>query len=1358
MRLSNTPKLAVMPLPFSRLPNSGTTVRLLAITLVLVFGFGARDARAAGDPGFSLGLSRNGQMVQQLHEGKVADFVENPDAEGLRRARLTRPTAPSAATVARNASLGEAAAAGEDLRRHADGWVRLHGATGLGADAEFGASAETFRAAQARAREALVALGGDLRERRLAPSIIERHEATLRQHDAWMARFDEAVTAAADGIPGAGERLHRLLAGSEFLREPTRSGEPTMATRAVDAPELSRAAADERIRPALPRAPAPRPGSRRVALQSAPKRVAAEGRTASALAGPVALQNSDPPSAPDLAATPDVQLTAEIIAQAAALGNSPLALYEFVRNHVAFEPYLGSRKGSAYTLRQLRGNDTDQASLLIALLRAAGVPARYARGTIELTPDQAKELTGTDDAAAAAGVLTTAGLDGVAIVDGPTVVAVRCTRVWVVAYVPYSNYRGATADDTGKTWIPLDPAYAAMDVTPGEDVLDAMGWDADAFLADYISTFHVPSVLEKLQADIQVWLDANQPGTTVADIERRLSVAPANLGLLPASLPYQVVSVDGEFATLEEAMRYKVRFHLHASGTTFINETLAVVDLAGHRLTIEYIGATPADQAVIDSYGSIYDTPPSLVDVKPVLKLDNTPVATSVNSIGMGIVHSSDMEFLEPTGGSNVQPTVENDIIAGNGQAIAFDTFLDTPDIALDTTVPASDVLIESVMHPTAAGYLSRVSEGLATAGRLLRVVTVQDVSEAIVENSVKVTYSGGGVPLTFEWTGLIVDADRRIIGPFAVDGDASKSLPYMKVTGYEGSLMENRIFEDTFDQDAVSTIKILELSNDAALGVCTITTSIAADCPGFSQSASIVSAVNAALAKGNHVTIPKAPITVGQWSGTGYIDLNPTTGAGGYIISGGISGNVTVSGGATVATWDISFTCEFDEFTGTVTTPPADSPDPSAVFCATDTNPLVLEGTVTVTCTEGGSQTKSLKPPFALPSPKAIADNPALGPGVYDVVLMALGQTKVLRKIAIAKVEFVTPDGDPVAAADQSGDGQNEFTYSGASPGVLTINLKAKVTPTGVAAALVNKVLFEVDDITGSAKAWAGANPNGKPTASGDNLLATVTFTTLPAGNGDFGTKEARVLCMGAQLDNAAYEVFFPRGAMNNPGGTDPNWFYYWRQVYDYADLVLDATLGGSGDAPGMTMWSYAAMADKDRIRLSPTAHPGKFKSYGVGEEYSGIDRYVATVVHEEKHIEQIALADTEVTATAGTPWRYGWSFNQGGNHNHWTVGPDTEPGDMGVDDDADTTIDNHITGGPGELGSGDDVDLTHPTTTSRNWPNSWPPPAAKIYASEIEDAAIKHSDAAVDEHDNAGSDWGDPGKQHKTINKWDD
>lgn len=152
---------------------------------------------------------------------------------------------------------------------------------------------------------------------------------------------------------------------------------------------------------------------------------------------------------------------------------------------------------------------------------------------------------------------------------------------------------------------------------------------------------------------------------------------------------------------------------------------------------------------------------------------------------------------------------------------------------------------------------------------------------------------------------------------------------------------------------------------------------------------------------------------------------------------------------------------------------------------------------------------------------------------------------------VRIVQVELVTPCGDPVSEPSDSGDGQNEFTYSSDTPGVLTMNLKARVTPGDAARDVADSCVFRVESIGDSVKAWSAVNPAGRAVASGDSLVATVTFMGLPKSNSDFGKKAASIVFDGIPCDEKDYEVFFPKLAKNHPLGQpdSPNWFYYWKQ-----------------------------------------------------------------------------------------------------------------------------------------------------------------------------------------------------------------
>ena len=172
------------------------------------------------------------------------------------------------------------------------------------------------------------------------------------------------------------------------------------------------------------------------------------------------------PTPADLAETPETPFHAEILTQAQALEHDYIRIYEFVRNEIATEWYAGAMKGALGTLRQKSGNAVDQASLLIALLRASSAPARYVHGVIRLPLEQVMASLGLTEATQATRALTAAGMAYRPVLQGGRVAAVDLESTWVATWVPYTNYRGAVVDTSGPLWIPLMPALKSVQMTP----------------------------------------------------------------------------------------------------------------------------------------------------------------------------------------------------------------------------------------------------------------------------------------------------------------------------------------------------------------------------------------------------------------------------------------------------------------------------------------------------------------------------------------------------------------------------------------------------------------------------------------------------------------------------------------------------------------------------------------------------------------------------------------------------------------------------------------------------------------------------------------------------------------------------
>ncbi len=151
---------------------------------------------------------------------------------------------------------------------------------------------------------------------------------------------------------------------------------------------------------------------------------------------------------------------ADMLWKSAEFAQDPLALFAFVRGF-AFDPYPGSLRGTRGTLWNEAGNSLDQSSLLIAMLRAAGIPARYRHGTLS-TADAQVLINGMFPAAQGVAGYLPAGAATADPANDAALLALVQDHWWVEAYLPASG------------WTNLDPSFAEAEVgdvfaTPGSN-------------------------------------------------------------------------------------------------------------------------------------------------------------------------------------------------------------------------------------------------------------------------------------------------------------------------------------------------------------------------------------------------------------------------------------------------------------------------------------------------------------------------------------------------------------------------------------------------------------------------------------------------------------------------------------------------------------------------------------------------------------------------------------------------------------------------------------------------------------------------------------------------------------------------
>jgi uncharacterized membrane protein len=116
-----------------------------------------------------------------------------------------------------------------------------------------------------------------------------------------------------------------------------------------------------------------------------------EGAAVTAATPAATLSAAAPPVSSLLASTPDANTADPYIQEEAAeLDYNAQNIFNFLHQDIGYNDYAGSMRGARGTLWSMAGDALDVASLGVALLRASGIPAQYAEGT--LTEAQAQQL------------------------------------------------------------------------------------------------------------------------------------------------------------------------------------------------------------------------------------------------------------------------------------------------------------------------------------------------------------------------------------------------------------------------------------------------------------------------------------------------------------------------------------------------------------------------------------------------------------------------------------------------------------------------------------------------------------------------------------------------------------------------------------------------------------------------------------------------------------------------------------------------------------------------------------------------------------------------------------------------------
>ena len=657
---------------------------------------------------------------------------------------------------------------------------------------------------------------------------------------------------------------------------------------------------------------------------------------------PDMLGNPGGPTEDDLAATLDAPLSEAISAKAEELDDDPVKIYQWVRNNIEFIPSYGSIQGAEYTLQHGKGNAFDTASLLIALLRAANIPARYAFGTVQMPADKVMNWVGNVSTPEAAGnLLGQGGIPNIGMVSGGKVNHTKLEHVWVEAWIDYQPSRGAV-HRVGDSWVPMDASFKQYEYSEGMALEEQVLFDAEG-LAQTIqdqSTINeeegwvqgVPQQameesLTDYRAQLESYLESQAPDASVGDVLGTHSIKEIIHEQLATTLPYELLTRKLVAPELPDNLRWKFQYQLHTSlygtpGTQLLKIEQPTVALAGKKLSLSFEPATPDDEETLASYlpepdengeidpNDIPDTLPGyLIALTGEFAIGDDIAATAVSNMAMGEELLSEMGYWQPGRGWR---TTRNQPIAGEYRALALNlqgisqhqaqalqTDLESTQQKLeseDFTGLTKQQVVGDLLYSTILSYfaLSDVQDQIAQ--KQANSIGYRAPSYGLFKTSLTPQY-WFGVPRDVKAEGLTMDVDHMTSTRVDKDNHHQRWVSFNRAQGTRMSAMEHLVPEQMYSTEdvpayGISAVKAVQLAAAEGQKIWTITQdNLSVALPKLQLSSEIKSDIRNSVYAGKEVTAHERPVNFSGRQSTGYIVIDPQTGAGGYLIGGGENG-----------------------------------------------------------------------------------------------------------------------------------------------------------------------------------------------------------------------------------------------------------------------------------------------------------------------------------------------------------------------------------------------------------------------------------------------------------------------------------
>lgn len=570
---------------------------------------------------------------------------------------------------------------------------------------------------------------------------------------------------------------------------------------------------------------------------------------------------SNPPADPNspLFASAAYDSYPELQELARALEYNPLLIYDYVHNNIDYIPYYGSHKGAMLTYLDGTGNDADQASLMVALLKISGYNAWYYSGEMTIPGAVLSNWLGVIPA------FISAVLNMGSIPYNPNIQpdgTATLSRYWVGATINGQNYAfdPALKSYTYHTRINMEQTMASIGYSRSDFLTAAITGATVDPAGDYVQNINESNIRAKL-ADYALNLantfkSSQYFNKDIKEITGDRSIVQSKQETYSSTVPYQPGSPTQMNDITDAVATVTITHYYKDPSTGAITQHFTLQknthDLGGKRLTLVY------------------------VNNKPQLLLDGSPLITSTIETTPGTACKLKIDIDHPfVNNDYFSQEAEYTITGGSSYSVVYDfAYMSV------SRLQRHQKQLESYR----AQGLEDADE--AVRGETLTIMGLTWLHETQRVNRLLALFSGT-ISIMHHQIGLMAQenngkgyyVDVRNAARGVVSSSTSIYHANVKAFSLITSALEHGILEQLMGMTGASTVKLFQLANSAGNNIYRITNTNRSlitevlSTSGYTQET--INALNTELDQGYTVFAPQRgdlKESSWTWRGAGYI------------------------------------------------------------------------------------------------------------------------------------------------------------------------------------------------------------------------------------------------------------------------------------------------------------------------------------------------------------------------------------------------------------------------------------------------------------------------------------------------------